>query len=57
MADDNNETAGGSPKKAQPPPRPPQPKGEVVAPPFKWVTKGEKGVGIEPAIAVDSTSE
>ncbi len=34
-------------KKAPPPP-PPTPKDEIVAPPFKWVTKGEKGKGVEP---------
>ncbi len=32
-------------------------KGEVEAPGFKWVTKGEKGSGVEPGIQIDSKSE
>ena len=43
-------------KKAPPPP-PPTPKDEIVAPPFKWVTKGEKGKGVEPGIDLSKISE
>lgn len=42
---------------SQPPQAPPPPKDEVVAPPFKWVTKGEKGRGVEPGIDVDNASK
>ncbi|MGO9121306.1 MAG: hypothetical protein ACLQPD_27305 [Desulfomonilaceae bacterium] len=43
-------------KKAPPPPPPPA-KDEIVAPPFKWVTKGEKGKGVEPGIDLSKISE
>jgi hypothetical protein len=46
---------GKKPEKAPPPP--PPPKDEIVAPPFKWVTKGEKGKGVEPGIEVNNKSK
>jgi len=44
-------------KTTQAPPPPPPPKDEVVAPPFKWVTKGEKGRGVEPGVTIDNQSD
>jgi hypothetical protein len=44
-------------KKAAMAPLPPPPKDEIVAPPFKWVTKGEKGFGHEPGIDADNESK
>ena len=43
-------------KKTPPPSSPPPPKDEIVAPPFKWVTKGEKGKGVEPGIDLSKIS-
>jgi hypothetical protein len=48
---------GGKKTTEAPPPPPPPTKDEIKAPPFKWVTKGEKGRGIEPGIDVNNKSQ
>lgn len=57
MAEDKHKGRSGKEPEAQTKEPPPPPKGEIEVPGFRWVTKGEKGSGVEPGVQIDNKSE
>jgi hypothetical protein len=57
MAEDKGKKSSGNDPKGQTTQAQPPPKCEIEVPGFKWVTKGEKGSGVEPGVQINDKTE